>query len=103
LVPRSQCPACAVQSARDNIPVLSWVLLAASAPLQGPDIGAYPIVEILLLHSAACGLAFGFAGRLPWCNYLTLIALTFIDADTTLLPDDSMPLLWLGLRRTSPA
>ena len=28
----------------------------------------------------------------------TLIALTFIDADTTLLPDDlTLPLLWLGL------
>jgi leader peptidase (prepilin peptidase)/N-methyltransferase len=28
----------------------------------------------------------------------TLVALTFIDADTTLLPDDlTLPLLWLGL------
>jgi leader peptidase (prepilin peptidase) / N-methyltransferase len=39
-------------------------------------------------------LATAFALVFTW----TLIALTFIDADTTLLPDDlTLPLLWLGL------
>ena len=71
-------------------------------PLQGPDIGPLPD-----RRDSDCrierpgGLAFWLEA---WTIALvlvftwTLIALTFIDADTTLLPDDlTLPLLWLGL------
>jgi leader peptidase (prepilin peptidase)/N-methyltransferase len=41
---------------------------------------------------------FGWTVALVLVFTWTLIALTFIDADTTLLPDDlTLPLLWLGL------
>jgi leader peptidase (prepilin peptidase)/N-methyltransferase len=103
LVPRSQCPACQTPiRARDNIPVLSWLLLGGKcAKCKARISPRYPIVEALTAClSALVAWKFGFiwaAGAalvLTW----TLIALVFIDADTTLLPDDlTLPLLWLGL------
>ena len=43
-------------------------------------------------------LGFGLPGLLGLVLVWTLIALTFIDTDTTLLPDNlTLPLLWLGL------
>jgi leader peptidase (prepilin peptidase)/N-methyltransferase len=103
LVPRSQCPACQTPiRAQDNIPVLSWLLLGGKcAKCKARISPRYPIVEALTAClSALVAWKFGFvwaAGAalvLTW----TLIALVFIDADTTLLPDDlTLPLLWLGL------
>jgi leader peptidase (prepilin peptidase)/N-methyltransferase len=103
LVPRSQCPSCKRQlRAVDNIPVVSYLMLRGKCAFCGARISArYPIVETLtaLLSAAVAwrfgwGLPGGFALLLVW----TLIALTFIDADTTFLPDDlTLPLLWLGL------
>ncbi len=61
----------------------------------------YPIVEALsgiLSAYAAASLGFGPAGLGALLLIWALIALTFIDLDTQLLPDGiTMPLLWLGL------
>ena len=103
VVPRSACPACGHRvSALENIPVVSWLALHGRCKGCGTAISArYPIVE--LLGAALAMLAvwhFGpTAKALAACALLwTLVALTFIDADTQLLPDDlTLPLLWAGL------
>ncbi|HJW51649.1 MAG TPA: A24 family peptidase [Burkholderiaceae bacterium] len=103
VVPRSRCPACGTQlRARDNIPVLSWLLLKGRcAHCAAPISARYPIVEALTAGlSALVAWKFGYAWTSLAVAIFTwiLVALTFIDADTTLLPDDlTMPLLWLGL------
>jgi leader peptidase (prepilin peptidase) / N-methyltransferase len=103
LVPRSHCPACqAPVRARDNVPVLSWLLLRGRCAACGARISArYPLVEALtatLSAAVAWKFGFGWAAGLGLVFTWMLIALTFIDADTTLLPDDlTLPLLWLGL------
>lgn len=103
LVPRSACPSCgALIRASQNIPVVSYLLLKGKCANCGVKISArYPIVELATaLLSALVAWKFGFAWYtlaalvLTW----TLIALTFIDFDTQLLPDSlTLPLMWLGL------
>lgn len=103
VVPRSGCPSCGQRiTALQNIPVLSYLFLGGKCAACKTRISIrYPVVE------AMTGLLTGF---LAWRFGVTwmagfaiiyvwaLIALTFIDADTTLLPDDiTLPLLWLGL------
>jgi leader peptidase (prepilin peptidase) / N-methyltransferase len=103
VVPRSHCPSCSTPlRVRDNVPVVSWLLLRGQCAHCGVKISArYPIVEVLTaVLSAVVALRFGFthATLLALVFTWTLVALTFIDADTTLLPDDlTLPLLWLGL------
>jgi leader peptidase (prepilin peptidase)/N-methyltransferase len=102
-VPRSQCPACKAQlRAVDNVPVLSWLVLRGKCAHCGAAISArYPIVEALtaaLSTLVAWHFGWGLAGVLAIGFTWTLVALTFIDADTTLLPDSlTLPLLWAGL------
>ncbi len=101
--PRSRCPQCGhLITALENIPVFSWLALRGKcSACHTPISPRYPIVEALSgLLSAFAAVHFGFgwsaAGAmiLIWC----LIALTFIDVDTQLLPDSiTLPLLWLGL------
>ena len=101
--PRSACPHCGHKiTALENIPLLSWAWLRGRCSACGATISArYPLVELLtaLLSAAAAwkwGLSLQTLGALLliW----TLIALAFIDLDTTLLPDSlTLPLLWLGL------
>ncbi|MBK7326764.1 MAG: prepilin peptidase [Propionivibrio sp.] len=101
--PRSRCPQCGHSiTALENIPVFSWLALRGKcSACHTPISPRYPIVEALSgLLSAFAAVHFGFgwsaAGAmiLIWC----LIALTFIDVDTQLLPDSiTLPLLWLGL------
>ena len=59
--PPSACPRCGNGiAARDNIPVLSWVLLRASCRHCGEPISArYPIVEALT-GILMCGWSTGF-------------------------------------------
>jgi leader peptidase (prepilin peptidase)/N-methyltransferase len=103
VVPRSTCPACGTAiRARDNIPVVSWLLLRGKcAHCAAPISPRYPIVEALT--AALSALVIWKFGASPTgyaaCVFTwILIALTFIDSDTTLLPDDlTIPLLWLGL------
>lgn len=101
--PRSRCPACGHQiSALENLPVISFLVLRGRcAGCQIPISPRYPLVEAFTgLLSAYLAWRFGFgwqtAGAL--CLAWALIALTFIDFDTQLLPDSiTLPLLWLGL------
>jgi len=101
--PRSHCPACSAPvRAIDNIPVVSYLALRGKCAACGARISSrYPTVEtVTAVLSAAIAWRFGWgaAGLLALLFTWMLIALTFIDADTTLLPDGiTLPLLWLGL------
>ena len=102
-VPRSACPQCGHQiSALENIPVLSWLWLRGRCSACSTPISArYPLVELLTaLLSAVAAWKWGVSLQTVGALLLiwTLIALAFIDFDTTLLPDSlTLPLLWLGL------
>jgi leader peptidase (prepilin peptidase)/N-methyltransferase len=101
--PRSRCPACAHPiGILENIPVISWLALRGRcSACQAPISARYPIVEALTgLLSAYVAWHFGFvwmtAGALLFL--WVMVALTFIDIDTQLLPDSmTLPLLWAGL------
>ena len=101
--PGSFCPKCGHPiSALENIPLLSYLVLRGRCrACQARISPRYPAIEALTaLLSAYAGWHFGFtvaaAGALLFI--WAMIALTFIDIDTQLLPDDiTLPLLWLGL------
>ena len=103
VVPRSACPNCkAPITALQNIPVLSYLFLRGRCAGCGVRISArYPAIEALSgVLSAAVAWKFGFGWPAAEAVVLTwfLIALTFIDVDHQLLPDNlTLPLLWLGL------
>jgi len=103
VVPRSACPHCNhAISALENIPVISYLLLRGKCAGCAASISPrYPIVEAvsgLLSAYAAWHFGFGLAGIAAIILMWALIALTFIDFDTQLLPDSiTLPLLWLGL------
>lgn len=100
--PRSQCPSCGDPvAARDNIPVLSWMLLRGSCRSCGWAIpGTYPLVELLgaLLgflcfrrfvpspldldpaHLGAAVFYFGFIGA--------LVIATYVDIRHRIIPDE---------------
>jgi leader peptidase (prepilin peptidase)/N-methyltransferase len=89
-------------TALENIPVVSWLFLRGRCSACKAAISIrYPVVELLggLLAAYAIyhygpTLKGGGSCVLLW----TLLALTMIDADTQLLPDDlTLPLLWAGL------
>ena len=91
VTPRSHCPNCDTELAnRDNIPVLSWLVLRGRCRTCGHPISArYPVVEAITGATfAALALRFGWDEALP--AYLVfaafLIALSGIDLDTFLLP-----------------
>ncbi|HEY3180526.1 MAG TPA: A24 family peptidase [Casimicrobiaceae bacterium] len=102
-VPRSQCPACGHQiTALENVPIASFLALGGKCSSCGKPISArYPLVEALGGALAAAAIwRFGATWQgVAACVLLwTLIALTFIDFDTQLLPDGlTLPLLWGGL------
>jgi leader peptidase (prepilin peptidase)/N-methyltransferase len=101
--PRSACPKCAAPiTALQNVPVVSWLALGGKcARCKAPISARYPAVELLTgVLSVAVAWRFGYSGALLAALLLVwvLVALTFIDLDTQLLPDDmTLPLLWLGL------
>jgi leader peptidase (prepilin peptidase) / N-methyltransferase len=103
LVPRSQCPACARPiRAIENVPVVSYLMLRGRcAGCKAPISARYPLIEALAAALSVCAvLRFGATPEaLAACVLVwTLIALTFIDFDTQLLPDNlTLPLLWGGL------
>ena len=107
MVPRSACPACGHGiTAGENIPVVSWLLLRGKCSACGAAISIrYPVVEVLGgILAAAAIVKFGptWAGVAACAFLWTLLALTFIDFDTQLLPDDlTLPLLWAGLLANS--
>lgn len=92
VAPPSHCPRCDAQiRTRDNIPVLSWIVLRGRCRDCGARISArYPGVEALtgglfLLMVLTLGLTW----ELPAFLYLTAlgVALAFIDLDTKRLPN----------------
>jgi leader peptidase (prepilin peptidase)/N-methyltransferase len=103
VMPRSACPACGHRiAALENVPVLSYLWLRGRCAACRAAIGVrYPVVEALTaVLTAYCAWHFGFglaafgAMLFAWC----MVALTFIDVDTQLLPDSiTLPLLWAGL------
>ena len=102
-LPRSACPHCGHQiSALENIPLLSWLCLKGKCRQCHQPISArYPLVELLCaLASLAVATSYPPGWALAGALVLTwiLVALTFIDLDKLLLPDQlTLPLLWLGL------
>ena len=103
LLPRSACPLCGAPiTALQNIPVVSYLALRGRcAGCRAPISPRYPLVELLTgITSATVAWQFGFGTAALAGLVLTwfLIALTIIDIDHQLLPDDlTLPLLWLGL------
>ncbi|MGB9991351.1 prepilin peptidase [Massilia sp. SM-13] len=103
MVPRSACPQCGHQiTALENIPVISWLVLRGKcSSCKTPIPARYPIIEALTaLVSGLLVWTFGsgYTGMATLLFAYLLIAMTFIDADTQLLPDDlTYPLLWAGL------
>ncbi|HDX8450762.1 prepilin peptidase [Aeromonas hydrophila] len=103
MVPRSACPHCGhAITAMENIPLLSWLWLKGRCrECQAPISARYPLVELLTaLLSLVVATTFPPGWALLAALLLTwvLVALTFIDLDKMLLPDQlTLPLLWGGL------
>jgi leader peptidase (prepilin peptidase)/N-methyltransferase len=103
VVPRSACPKCgSMITAAQNIPVVSYLLLKGKCANCGVGISIrYPVVELLTaILSAVVAWKFGFAWYTGAALILTwtLIALSGIDIDLQILPDNmTLPLVWLGL------
>lgn len=103
LMPRSACPQCGHQiTAVENIPVFSYAFLRGKCIACKTHISMrYPVVELLtgvLSAFLIWHFGSGLLGLATLVFAYLLIAMTFIDADTQLLPDDlTLSLLWLGL------
>jgi len=101
--PRSRCPSCGTQiTALQNVPVVSWLVLRGKcARCKAPISFRYPAIEIAAgVLAAVMAWRFGYSAALLGALVFSwaLLALTFIDLDTQLLPDDiTLPLLWAGL------
>jgi leader peptidase (prepilin peptidase)/N-methyltransferase len=101
--PNSHCPHCkAPIRAWQNIPVISYLLLGGKCASCGTGISLrYPLIELATgLMTLSLAWFFPLSPALLGAMLLTwaLIALTMIDIDHQLLPDDiTLPLLWLGL------
>ncbi len=100
-MPESHCPACETPIRwRDNIPVLSWLLLRGHCRSCGIAISArYPTVELL---SCSLWLLAGIRFGITWQTaaavffFYLLMILAFIDMDTMRLPNRLVALLALG-------
>ncbi len=103
LTPASECRTCHTPiKPWCNIPILSFLMLKGRCKAcKTPISYRYPLIEALsacIFGLVAWKFGWGFPafGALIFSAFL--IAATFIDADTQLLPDQlTLPLLWLGL------
>jgi len=101
--PPSHCPQCDHRLRwHENLPLIGWLRLRGRcAHCASPIPWHYPAVEALTaLLFALCAWQFGLGipavAAMGLCA--ALVALAFIDAQTSLLPDDiTLPLLWAGL------
>ena len=101
--PPSHCPRCGVPiRPRDNIPLLSYALLAGRCRSCGGTISVrYPAVEaltgfllLLLLYRFGLSPAFGVSAAFV----AALVVVSFIDLDHQIIPDGiSLPGIVLGL------
>lgn len=91
--PRSRCPACGAQiAARDNVPVLSWLLLRGRARCCGAAIAArYPLTELALgaLYAATALVLWDDPGELALglVFVTTLVAVTLTDLERRIIPN----------------
>ena len=103
MLPRSSCPMCgAAVAAKDNVPLVSWLLLRGKCRHCNVAVSVrYPLVEASGAALAVLVLQLWGITWLAGAYYLllmALLALALIDLDTLLLPDQiTLPLLWLGL------
>jgi len=101
--PLSRCPNCNTPiKPYQNIPVISYFFLKGQcATCSNPISSRYPIIEAFTaITSAIVAWHFGDTPQTVFALLLTwsLIALSFIDIDHQLLPDNiTLPALWLGL------
>jgi leader peptidase (prepilin peptidase)/N-methyltransferase len=101
--PNSHCPHCkSPVKPWQNIPVVSYLILGGKCGCCETAISSrYPVIEISTAAlTVLVGSHFGASWALLAAMLFTwsLIALTMIDVDHQLLPDDiTLPLLWLGL------
>jgi leader peptidase (prepilin peptidase) / N-methyltransferase len=101
--PRSACPQCKSPiKAWQNIPIISWLVLRGRCASCKTKISArYPLVELttgLLSAWVAWHYGFGISAACALLITWSLIALTGIDIDHQLLPDNiTLPLMWAGL------
>ena len=101
--PNSTCPKCKTAiKPWQNIPIISWLILKGKcASCSNPISIRYPAVEaITALLSLVVAYTFGATEQALLYIVITwaLVALTFIDIDHMLLPDQlTLPLVWLAL------
>jgi len=102
-VPRSRCPQCNnLITWWQNIPVLSYLLLLGKChKCKTPISIRYPMIELVtMLLSLVVAWQFGPTLMCVVGIVTTwfLVAMTMIDFDHQLLPDDlTLPLMWIGL------
>jgi leader peptidase (prepilin peptidase) / N-methyltransferase len=102
-LPPSACPKCGHRiRAYENVPVFSYLFLRGRCASCKARINIrYPIIETasgIVAGYVAWRFGFSLATLGTLFFAWALIALTVIDIDTQLLPDDiTLPLLWLGL------
>ena len=103
MTPRSCCPHCGhMISAIENIPVISFLFLAGKCRECKNAISLrYPFTELLTcILSVVVAMQFGFSWQAAAALLLTwsLIALSGIDFDHQLLPDNiTLPVCWAGI------
>ncbi|MCL1040038.1 A24 family peptidase [Shewanella marisflavi] len=103
IVPGSACPICKTNiKPWHNLPIFGWLMLGGKCANCKTNISArYPIIEAITgLAVSYLAYYFGPSWQFVFATILTfgLIALTGIDLDEMLLPDQiTLPLLWLGL------
>ncbi|MEN9903510.1 MAG: putative type 4 prepilin-like protein leader peptide processing enzyme [Pseudomonadota bacterium] len=101
--PRSRCPSCGAPIRwYQNIPLLSFAWLRGRCASCRASISwRYPLVEAItgiLFAWVVARHGSGLAGLAGCALAAALVALAWIDWDTTLLPDDiTLPLAWSGL------
>ncbi len=103
ILPHSRCPHCTHQIRPwENLPVLSYLFLGGKcSSCKAPISKRYPLVELtcgLLSGYIAWHFGFGWPAAAMLMLSWGLLAMSLIDADHQLLPDDLvLPLLWMGL------
>lgn len=103
IIPRSRCPHCGHKiTALENIPILSYILLRGKCSECRKTISLrYPIIELTSAAIAVfLGIHFGFGVQVLTAILLSwaLLAMSVIDIDHQLLPDDiTLTFLWIGL------
>ncbi|QKX15662.1 A24 family peptidase [Microbulbifer sp. YPW1] len=103
ILPHSHCPKCeTVIKPWQNIPIISYLLLRGKCGnCDAPISKRYPLVELATgILTAVVVWQLGFTWQALAGVFFTwaLVALTGIDFDKQLLPDNiTLPLLWAGL------